>query len=97
MHTTGIILSALKQILQPLGHRESGSDIHICLFVLQLREGDGRRLNSQGHRNTQKEVISKVMIYYVSLARDWTTTKMRYQSQSASAADHTLTLIVPCD
>jgi len=39
MHTTGIILSALKQILRTLGHRESGSDIHICLFVLQLGEG----------------------------------------------------------
>lgn len=62
MHTTGIILSALKQILRPLGHRESGSDIHICLFVLQLGEG--------GHRNTQREVIFKVMIYYVSFAKD---------------------------
>jgi len=66
MHTTGIILSALKQILRTLGHRESGSDIHICLFVLQLGEGDG----SQGHRNTQREVIFKVMVYYVNFAKD---------------------------
>lgn len=73
MHTTGIILSALKQILQPLGHRESGSDIHICLFVLLLGEGDGKRgvLNNLGFTNTQRKVIFKVMIYHVSLPKDW--------------------------
>lgn len=41
MHTTGIILSALKQILYSLGHWESGIDFHICLFVLLLKRGRG--------------------------------------------------------